>query len=211
MKILVACESSGSVREAFRARGHDAWSCDLLPADDGSPYHIQADAIEVAYRGDWDLMIAHPPCTYMCNSGVRWLYNGRDMAGNLQIDQTRQHRMMKAGHFFMKLWEAPIPRIAIENPIMHRHVKFGVGIPRQSQTVQPWHFGDEAFKGTCLWLKGLEPLDTTTALRLTPPKPGTPEHKRWSVIHNASPGPDRWKVRSKTFPGIAEAMARTWG
>lgn len=212
MRILIACESSGEVREAFRRLGHDAWSCDLLPADDGSINHYEGDALRVAKSSHWDMMIAHPPCTYLCNSGVRWLSTKSDDLFARQAAQDRQHQMMKAAHFFMDLYELPIPKIVIENPIMHGHAKKALAIPRQTQVIQPWHFGDEAFKATCLWIKGdLDPLDTRTYLRLDPPKPGTAEHKRWSAIHRAPPGPDRWKIRSKTFPGIAQAMARTWG
>ncbi|MET0375922.1 MAG: hypothetical protein ABW128_16910 [Rhizorhabdus sp.] len=209
MRVLVACESSGVVREAFRARGHDAWSCDLLPADDGSFFHIQDDALKVANDPDchWDLMIAHPPCTYLCNSGVRWLYT---QAG-------RRKAMNDAAKFFAGLLQAPIPKIAVENPVMHGYGQSAIlnflGTPMarmNTHFVHPWWFGDKAFKATGLTLKGLPPL-VRPADALTPPKPGTPEHKAWSVIHNQPPGPERWKVRSKTFPGIAQAMAETWG
>lgn len=207
MRVLVACESSGTVREAFRKRGHDAYSADILPADDGSPFHIQGDVLDHLDE-DWDLMIGHPPCTYLCNSGVRWQYEGgKANAERNNFDAARVSATSAAADFFLMLRNAPIPGIALENPIMHRYARSSVGEP--SQYIQPWHHGDPAFKGTGLWLKNLPLLVDTN--RLTPPKPGTPEHKAWSAIHMAPPGPDRWKIRSKTFQGIANAMAEQWG
>jgi hypothetical protein len=206
LRVLVACEFSGVVRRAFAARGHDAWSCDLLPAEDRSNRHIVGDARELLGDG-WDLlMVAHPPCTRLCNSGVRWLHAappGRTLA-EMWAD------LDDAVALFRAFWEAPIPRVAVENPVMHRHARERIpGAPRPSQVVQPWWFGAPAFKATGFYLRGLPPLVPTA--RLVPPKPGTDEHKRWSFVHRASPGPDRWKVRARTFPAIAEAMAEQWG
>lgn len=207
MKVLIACESSGRVREAFRKRGHDAWSCDLLPADDGSPFHYTRNALEIIHREQWDLMVGHPPCTFLCNSGVRWLYEGGKKSDPPKFDPDRVDALNDGLDFFKELKNAPIDKIALENPVMHGHAQGVVGKP--TQCIQPWWFGDEAFKGTCLWLKNLPPLVATN--KLVPPKPGTDEHKRWSAIHRAPPGPDRWKVRSQTFQGIADAMAEQWG
>lgn len=204
MKIIVGCESSGTIREALRAKGHDAWSCDLLDADDNSPFHIQDDLLKHLDDG-WDMLIGHPPCTFLCNSGVRWLYqDGRKING---LDQQRVDDLNTSLDFFKTLKNAPIEKIALENPIMHGHAQGVTGKP--NQCVQPWWFGEEAFKGTCFWLKNLKPLVATN--KLVPPKRGTPEHKKWSAIHRASPGPDRWKIRSKTFQGIANAIAEQWG
>jgi hypothetical protein len=213
MRVLIACEYSGRTREAFRARGHEVYSCDLLPSEDNSPFHIVDDVFSVINDSGrrWDLMIAHPPCTYLANSGVRWLRGG-------DRDAPRWQQMLDGAAFFAKLLKAPIAKIAVENPVMHKYGRTAIGhelgspigVMPATYFVQPWWFGDEAFKATGFTLKGLSPL-TKPATALVPPRKGTSEHKAWSVIHNASPGPDRWKDRSRTFPGIAKAMAETWG
>lgn len=203
MRVLIACEFSGRVRQAFRDRGHDAWSCDLLPADDGSPYHIQGDVRDHLNDG-WDLMIAHPECTRLTNAGVRWLKvppSGKTLA-------QMWAGLFEGAEFYKTLRNAPIARIAIENPIMHCHARELIQ-PRNRQIVQPWWFGEPAFKATGFELIGLPNLVPTN--KLAPPKSGTDEHKQWSFIHRASPGPDRWKFRSRTFQGIADAMASQWG
>ena len=208
---LFGCEYSGRAREAFRARGHDVVSCDLLPSEDNSPDHIIGDVFEViAKYGPFDGALFNPPCTYLANSGVRWLYNA-DGTKN----EARWAAMREGAEFFAKLLAAPIPRVACENPVMHEHARRAIaealdGTVYQTHFVQPWWFGDRAFKATGFTLKGLAPL-RKPADALVPPRPGTPEHKKWSVIHNASPGPNRWKERSRTFPGIAQAMAEAWG
>lgn len=206
MKVIVACESSGVVREAFRKRGHDAWSCDLLPADDGSEYHFQQDALEIIYDEShkWDLMVAHPPCTRLANSGVRWL--SKPPKGKT-LDQMWEE-FHKGVEFYKAISNAPIPKKCIENPVMHRYAKKELG-PIKRQVVQPWWFGEEAFKATGFELCGLPYLIATN--KLTPPKSGTEEHKAWSWIHLLPPSPERWKLRSRTFEGIAEAMAEQWG
>jgi len=187
MKVLVACEFSGVVRDAFSALGHDAWSCDLLPTD--SPgNHIRGDVIEFIGDG-WDLMIAHPPCTYLSNSGVRWLYE----------QYGRWEKMREGAEFFKALLNAPIPRIAVENPVMHKYAVEVIG-RRQDQTVQPWQFGHGETKRTCLWLKGLPHLVPTNVV-----------DGREARVHMMPPSEDRWKLRSITYPGIAEAMASQWG
>jgi hypothetical protein len=206
MKVLIGCETSGTVRRAFSALGHDAWSCDLLPADDGSNRHIVGDVRDLLNDG-WDLLaVFHPPCTRLCNSGVRWLSappRGKTIA-QMWAD------LDEGAALFSAVWNAPIPRVAVENPVMHKHAKARIeGYQPPAQTVQPWHFGDPAFKATSLYLRGLPKLTPTN--RLTPPKAGTDEHKAWSAIHRASPSPLRWKTRSKTFQGIANAMADQWG
>lgn len=206
MKVLIACETSGTVRNAFLDRGHDAWSCDVLPSDDLTNRHIQDDVLEVLKMESWDmLMVAHPPCTRLCNSGVRWLHKappGKTLSEMWeQLDQ--------GAELFSKLWNADVPRVAIENPVMHKHAKARIkNFEPFTQSVQPYEFADSVeaednvSKRTCLWLRNLPPLIKTGTL--------TRETARHD-IHNASPGKDRWKVRSKFHKGIAEAMADQWG
>lgn len=182
MRVLVACEFSGIVREAFRAKGHDAWSCDLLPAEDSSPFHLQRD-LELESYWDWDLMIAFPPCTHLAASGARWF-------------KDKQQEQEEAIAFFMMLVLTSVPKIAIENPIgvMSKNYR------KPDQIIQPWQFGHGETKATCLWLKGLPKLVPTNIVEGRVPR-----------VHYASPGPDRWKERSRTLKGIAEAMAEQWG
>lgn len=195
MKVLICCEFSGVVRRAFRALGHDAWSCDLLPAEDGSPHHIQAD-FRSANQDSWDFVGYHYECRVMANSGVRWLYE----------KPGRWDELAEAANVFNLTLRDSRPGYA-ENSIMHCHAKKLIDRP-QDQTIQPWYFGEPRFKGTCLWLRGVAALKDSN--RLTPPSKGTPEHKAWSSVHRASPGPNRWKERSRTLPGIAKAMAEQW-
>jgi hypothetical protein len=204
MRVLIGCESSGVMRRAFAALGHEAWSCDLLPADDFSSHHIQGDVRDHLNDG-WDLLIAHPPCTRLCNSGVRWLHKAPPGKTRSQMWQELEEGV----DLFAACWNAPVDRIAVENPIMHKHAKarLPADLPRP-QIVQPWWFGEPFFKATGFYLRGLPKLFPTN--RLTPPKPNTAEHKRWSAVHRASPGPDRWKIRSRTFDGIAAAAAEQW-
>lgn len=196
MKILIACEYSGIVREAFRKLGHDAWSCDLLPSDDNSPYHIQGDVLDHLTDG-WDLMIAHPPCTYLTNAGVTWLHKQPE----------RWEKMREGAEFFKTLLNAPIPLLAVENPIMHKYAVEIIG-RRQDQVVQPWMFGHMERKATCLWLKGLPRLEPTSNVKEEMLKLPKNVQQR---LHYLSPGPNRWKLRSTTFQGIADAMANQWG
>jgi len=206
MKVLVACEFSGTVRNAFLDRGHDAWSCDLLPAEDGSNRHI-TDDVRNHLDQDWDmLMVAHPPCTRLCNSGVRWLK--KPPRGKTLAEMWRE--LDEGAALFSDCWNADIEKIAIENPVMHKHAKQRItNFEKPAQTVQPWWFGEEQFKGIGLWLKNLAPLTPTK--KLNPPKKGTEQHKKWSKVLYASPGPNRWKERSRFFPGVASAMADQWG
>ena len=198
MRVLVACEYSATVRDAFRALGHEAWSCDLLPSDGEAMWHIQGDALEVAYGQHWDLLIAHPPCTYLTNSGVTWLHK----------DPTRWAKLDEGAAFFKALWNAPIERIAIENPIMHKYAKERIGGMRQTQTIQPYHFGHLEQKATCLWLKNLPQLVHTSDLKAE--TRALPDNER-QRLHYLPPSADRWKLRSTTFAGIAAAMAYQWG
>jgi hypothetical protein len=206
MKVLIGCEFSGVVRRAFAARGHDAWSCDLLPAEDGSNRHIRGDIRDHLSDG-WDLLaVMHPPCTRLCNSGVRWL----SVPPPGKTVEQMQRELEEGADLFSACWNAPIERVAVENPVMHRHAKALIrNYQPPAQTVQPWWFGEPAFKATGLYLRGLPPLRPTN--RLTPPKPGTEEHKAWSAVHRAPPRPNRWAIRSRTFQGIADAMAEQWG
>lgn len=202
MRVLVACEESGTVRDAFLRYGHDAMSCDLLPTRSPGP-HYQGDVRDVLGDG-WDLMIAHPECTRLTNADVRWLKApppGKTLAQMWQ-------GLFEGAAFYRLLRDAPIPMKCIENPVMHCHARELIQ-PGPRQVVQPWWFGDPAFKATGLELIGLPNLRPTN--KLTPPKSGTPEHAAWSVIHRASPGPNRRRDRSVTFPGMAEAMAAQWG
>jgi hypothetical protein len=203
MRVLVGCEFSGAVRDAFRKRGHDAWSCDLLPSESDPAYHLQGDIRSFLDR-DWDLLIAHPSCTYLCNSGVKWLYGGK---GTVR-DAKRWGEMEAAAAFFLEMWNAPIPKIAVENPIMHGHGKAIIGV-EQSQIIQPWQFGHEEMKSTCLWLRNLPLLQPTNIVG--PPPTDPVERKKWAKVANMVPGPNRWRERSRTYSGIADAMAEQWG
>lgn len=219
MRVLVACEFSGIVRDAFRARGHDAWSCDLLPSE-GKPlgywypalypeghllrekqFHYQCDIKELFPGGriyqtsllegqqvTWDLLIAHPPCTRLCNSGVRWLHE-RNLWGDLR----------EGAAFFKYLLDAPVKRIAVENPREHKYARELIG-RRHDQSIQPWQFGHGETKEIRLWLKNLPPLKPTNIVKGREPR-----------VHYASPGKNRWKIRSTFYTGIADAMADQWG
>lgn len=201
MRVLIACEFSGIVRDAFAARGHDAWSCDLLPTE-RKGNHLQGDVASVLYDTTrvkpFDLLIAHPPCTYLCNSGVRWLAPGG------KLDAARHKLMMTACDFFAALYHAPIPKVCMENPIMHKYARDYLQsawkVPTYSQRIQPWQFGHGETKATCLWLKGLSLLKSTAIVEGRNPR-----------VHYASPGPNRWKERSRTLTGIAAAIAQQWG
>jgi hypothetical protein len=197
MKVLVACEYSGVVRRAFRAKGHDAWSCDLLGSEDNSEFHIEGDVNEIIMDG-WDLMIAHPPCTYLSNSGVCHLHK----------DPSRWDKLRDGAAFFKSLLDAPIEKIAVENPIMHKYAKELIGGVKQTQVIQPWMFGHKEQKATCLWLKNLPALTPTDDVKQ--PMMELPRSQR-ERLHFLSPGPDRWKERSRTYEGIAAAMAEQWG
>jgi hypothetical protein len=182
MRVLVACEFSGRVRDAFKAKGNDAWSCDLLPTEQPGQ-HIIGDALDVAYKGQWDLMVCHPPCRFLAVSGARWFAE-------------RKAEQEAALQFVQRLLDAPIERIALENPIS----VISSRIRKPDQIIQPWMFGHGETKATCLWLKNLPPLKPTNVVE-----------GRVGRVHHEPPGPDRWKNRSRTFQGIADAMAEQWG
>ncbi len=184
-RVLVACEYSGRVRDAFIRAGHDAWSCDLLPSEANPRRHIQGDVRHflTGMAKPWDLLIAHPPCTHLAVSGARWFHEKRA-------------EQAEALAFVRLLLDAPIPRIALENPVSI----ISTAIRKPTQTIQPWQFGHGETKATCLWLKNLPPLTPTNIVE------GREAH-----VHRMPPGPDRWKERSRTFEGIAQAMADQWG
>ncbi len=186
MKILIACEFSGIVRDAFIAKGHDAVSCDLLPTERPGP-HFRCD-VRGILGGGWDLMIAHPPCTRLCNSGVRWL-----------SERNLWQHMRVAAEFFKHLLQADIPRIAVENPIPHKYALEIIG-RKYDQIIQPWQFGHPETKSTCLWLKGLTGIKPTNIVS-----------GREARIHKMAPSKNRGRLRSITYQGIADAMAEQWG
>ena len=182
MKVLIACEFSGVVRRAFAAKGHTAFSCDIEPSEDQTPFHIRADVLTVLDDG-WDLMIAHPPCTHLAVSGARWFVNKRA-------------EQAEALEFVRRLLDANVGRIAVENPVSIISSK----IRKPDQIIQPWQFGHGETKATCLWLKNLPKLVPTDVVS-----------GREARVHKMPPGPNRWKERSRTFSGIATAMAEQWG
>ncbi|MCP4990494.1 MAG: hypothetical protein GY928_31975 [Colwellia sp.] len=196
MRVLIACEYSGRVRDAFIKKGHDAVSCDLLPTESPGP-HYQGDVFDLDLS-EFDLLIAHPPCTYLANSGVCHLHK----------DPARWLKLFAAADFFEKLLNASIKRVAIENPIMHKYARRLLGGVRASQIVQPWMFGHLEQKATGLYLRGLAPLVATNNVKremLNLP------HNQRQRLHYLPPSPNRWKLRSTTFQGLADAMAEQWG
>lgn len=186
MDVLVACESSGRVRDEFKALGHNAWSCDIKPSERRGK-HFQCDVRDVIHRG-WDLMIGHPDCTRICNSGVQWLKRR-----NLWKD------LDEACEFFLTLWNAPIDKIGLENPIPHKYALQRIG-RKYDQIIQPWQFGHEETKATCLWLKNLPKLVPTNIVE-----------GREGACWKMPPGPERAMERSRTYIGIARAIASQWG
>jgi len=197
MRVLVGCEYSGRVRNAFRDAGHDAWSCDLLPSEDDSPFHVQGDVLSLLNQ-KWDLGIFHPPCTYLAVSGLHWNTRNPERAAKTE----------EALEFVRTLMSAPIERIALENPVSCISSR----IRKPDQIIQPYEFGEDASKKTCLWLKN---LDRLTPTQMVPPRlvDGKP---RWSNQTDSGqnrlgPSEDRWKERSRTFVGVAKAMAEQWG
>jgi hypothetical protein len=216
VKILVACEYSGIVRDAFSRAGHDSWSCDLLPTESELTIregkHIQGDVLNHLDKG-WELLIGHPECTYMTNAGVRWLFPGKNTPLEKRQEEKerveqRWRNLRAAREFFLMLWESSIPKICLENPIPHSHAN----LPDYSQTIQPWEFGEWETKRTCLWLKNLPPLEKKyrtieeARIALDKPEGSKPEAR----IHLMPPGPNRGKDRSKFFPVFAEAMVEAW-
>jgi len=195
MKVLIACEYSGIVRNAFNKKGHEAWSCDILPTDNPDGNHYEGNVIDILYN-DWDLIIAHPPCTYFANSGVRWLYEKPNRWTDLD----------KAAEFFNLFLDHPCKKVAIENPVPHKYAIKRIGGRKYNQTIQPWQFGHDASKRTCLWLKNLPILIPTEIIKKDRYSNQTP-----SGQNNLGPSKNRWKKRSETYQGIANAMANQWG
>ncbi len=193
-RLLVACEYSGRVRDAFTAKGWDAWSCDLLPSERESGHHYQGP-VEDLLNQHWDMLIAFPPCTYLCSSGMHWTTRGK-----------RDPQLTEDALVFVRLLlDAPVERIALENPVGCISTR----IRKPDQIIQPWQFGHDASKKTCLWLKNLPPLQPTDVLPI--PATGVWGNQTPSGQNRLAPGPDRWKERSKTYEGIANAMAAQWG
>lgn len=237
MRILVACETSGRVRDAFRRRGHDAWSCDLLPDKNGSPHHLQMNALEIldptlyarsimlpgGSAKPWNMLIAHPPCTKLTVSAAWCMYHPDDK--ELPVEQRRPHpdfpdrrrEQDEAAEFFMRFVDAPIEKKAIENPIGAMSTRYR----QPDQVVQPYWFGDDASKATCFWLFGLPTIPVPPRSQWAPgrlvvdPDSGKTV-RRWANQtdngqNRLSPSEDRWALRSETYPGIAEAMGENWG
>lgn len=225
MRVLVACEFSGTVRDAFRKLGHDAWSCDLLPCEADPQWHIQGDVLEILEDG-WDLMIAHPPCTYLCSSGLHW---NKRVEGREEL--THEAMLFVLNLMGQGFISHNIPRIALENPVG----RIGTAYRKADQIIHPWQFGHDASKKTCLWLKGLPKLKPTKIINphygcscghrfhFALGKYGCPnccgKGKAREIWGNQTPtgqnklgpSPDRWALRSLTYPGIADAMAAQWG
>ena len=195
MNVLVACEFSGIVRRAFEDKGHNAWSCDILPTQGNNNKHFHCDIKKILYN-DWDLMIAHPPCTFLCNSGVSWLHK----------DDSRWSKLKKAWKFFNILKDAPIDKICVENPIPHKYAKEHIG--KYDQLIQPYQFGHMERKATCLWLKNLPKLEPTNNVYEEMKKLPKNQQQR---LHYLPPSKNRGMERSITFKGIADAMADQWG
>lgn len=194
LRVLVACEESQTVTKAFRKLGHEAYSCDVQECSGGHPeWHIMGDALDVAYGQPWDLMIAHPPCTYLSNAGARWLYPKGE------LNQERFAKGQAAKEFFMSLYNAPIERICIENPTPSKIF----GLPEHTQAIQPFQYGEPYKKRTLLWLRGLEPLEPTNIVNAA-------ESTKIAGNWFNKGGKERQKNRSKTFKGIADAMANQW-
>jgi hypothetical protein len=217
MRVLIACEESQAVCKAFRAKGHEAYSCDIQPCSGGHPeWHYEGDVFEVLQDSQWDLIIAHPPCTYLSVSGARWMYHPDDK--HLPTESRRRHPQHpnrlryqnEAIDFFKALYDADCPRVAVENPVCIMSSKFR----KPDQIIQPYMFGDKATKTTCLWLKGLPNLEPTNIVE--PEWHHTANGTKydqwwWDTCLVPVKGGQRAKARSKTFPGIAEAMAEQWG
>lgn len=216
LRVLIACETSGIARRAFAGLGHDTWSCDLEPAEDGSNRHIICDVRDGILRGGWDLLaVMHPPCTRLCRSGRRWMSGPGTWTPPKQLPQGRTWGSMKDEFelgidVFTACWSAPIDRIAIENPEMNdlARDRMPADLPAP-QMVQPFWFGHPAYKNTGWFLRGLPPLTQTN--RLPEPQKGSDEWKRWSAVHRMPPGPNRARLRARSYPEMMQAAALQWG
>lgn len=215
IRILVGCECSGVVRDAFRAVGADAWSCDLQPDAQASPYHLQQDVMQALGEGQWDLLIAHPPCTYLCNSGAGRMHHiPPNPSPGVPYGPARWQAMCRAAKLFRTLLNAQVAHVALENPVMHGSAYDAIGGHKPTQTIQPWQFGDDASKRTGLWLRHLPKLQPLPPAQQAAPRmiKGKP---RWgnqtdSGQNALTPSKDRAQIRSTTYPGIARAMAEQW-
>lgn len=221
IRVLVGCECSGVVRDAFRAVGADAWSCDLQPDIQDSPYHLQRDVLQVIDEGQWDLLIAHPPCTYLCNSGAGRMHHiPPNPSPGVPYGPARWQAMCRAAKFFRTLLNAKVPHVALENPVMHGSAYAAIGGHKPTQTIQPWQFGDDASKRTGLWLRRLPKLRPLPESQFASPRLVWNNAKgdyvyRWgnqtdSGQNALTPSADRAQIRSTTYPGIARAMAEQW-
>ena len=216
LRVLIACETSGIARRAFAALGHDVWSCDLLPAEDGSNRHVICDVRDGILEEGWDLLaVMHPPCTRLCRSGRRWMSGPGKWTMPKQLPKGRTVEDMRAEfelgvEVFTACWNAPIERVAIENPEMNDLAKdrMPTDLPAP-QMVQPSWFGDPAYKNTGWYLRNLPELVETN--RLPEPERGSDEWKRWNRVHRMPPGPERTRLRSRSFPGMMAAAAHQWG
>ena len=215
LRILVACETSGIGRRAFAALGHDAWSCDILPAEDGSNRHVVCDVRDGILDEAWDLLaVLHPPCTRLCRSGRRWMSGPGLWTPPKQLPTGRTWDDMKAEFeegvsIFTACWNAPIERVAVENPEMNdlARARMPADLPAP-QMVQPFWFGEPQYKATGWYLRGLPPLVETN--RLPEPERGSDEWRQWNRVHRMPPGPERARLRSRSFPGMLEAAAMQW-
>lgn len=216
LRVLIACETSGIARRAFAARGHDVWSCDLEPAEDGSNRHIICDVRGGILNEGWNLLaVMHPPCTRLCRSGRRWMSGPGQFTPPKQLPKGRSHADMIAEfelgiEVFVACWSAPIERVAIENPEMNdlARARMPVDLPAP-QMVQPFWFGEPAYKGTGWYLRGLRPLVATDLL--PEPARNSDEWRAWSRVHRMPPGPERARLRSRSYPGMMAAAADQWG
>lgn len=215
MKVLIACETSGIARRAFAALGHDVWSCDIEPAEDGSNRHIICDVLDGILSEGWDLAVMHPPCTRLCRSGRQWMSGPGKWTAPKKLPNGRTVEDMRAEFetgvsVFTACWNAPIPRVAVENPEMNDLAKDRMpsDLPAP-QMVHPFWFGHPEYKATGWYLRGLPPLAPTDLL--PEPERGSDEWKTWNKVHRMSPGPDRARLRSRSYPGMMEAAANQWG
>lgn len=216
LRVLIACETSGIARRAFAQLGHDVWSCDILPAEDGSNRHIICDVRDGILNEGWDLLaVMHPPCTRLCRSGRRWMSGPGDWTPPKQLPVGRTWESMREEFeegvsIFTACWNAPIARVAIENPEMNdlARARMPIDLP-QPQMVQPFWFGHPEYKATGWYLRGLRPLVATNLL--AEPERGSDEWKRWNRVHRMTPGPERSRLRSRSYPGMMVAAAEQWG
>jgi hypothetical protein len=214
MRILIACETSGVGRRAFATLGHDVWSCDTDPAEDGSNRHIICDVMDGILDDGWDMLIAHPPCTRLCRAGRRWMSGPGKWTAPKSLPEGRTRADLRAEfalgvELFIACWSAPVERVAVENPEMNdlARDRMPYGLPKP-QMVQPYWFGDPAYKATGWYTRGLRPLAATDLL--TEPERGSDEWKAWNAVHRTPPGPDRARLRSRSFPGMMDAAAMQW-